>query len=249
MDEEQYTESTELVLKYQDGDKKAGEQLLENYENTVRMFVKMLYYGNFYKGNKLINSFTSLLCSKGTPNREERIKNIMSVISTKYQSYYSVEDIEQDIKEAILQTALRYDPSKIEKAFEYFFQFYFAYLLKANTIDRLDAPISLPKDEDTMDFIKSRRRSETVDKTGDVVRGNEFFVEDEPTSELFEGIDKEQRKLLKKYYLEEKTLEEISNEDEYDVTLNALSMRLKKIRNIIKENKEEKGIDIDDVNI
>lgn len=248
MQEEEYTRSTKLALRYQEGDQEAGEKLLEDYDNIVKLFIKVLYYGNYYKSNKMVDFFTSLLYSSETNNKDNAIKNVLDVISTKYKTYYSIEDLEQDIKEAILRTALRYKPEKIDKPFEYFFKFYFCYMLKANTIDRLDAPISVPKDEDSMDFIKSKRSYRTEDKTTNFIEGNKYFVEGETISGLFDGITKEERKLLSKYYLEEKTLKEIANQDEYDVTLNALSMRLKKIRKKLYNNKEEKDIDIEDIN-
>lgn len=247
MDDKQYTRSTKLALKYQDGEDKAGEKLLEDYNNTVRLFVKTLYYGNYYKGNKLVESFTKLLVSKGTNERDKAIKNILDVISTKYQTYYSITDLEQDVKEAILRTALKYKPDKINKPFEYFFKIYFCYMLKSNTIDRLDAPISVAKDENSMDYIKSKRSYNKSDRTTDFIDSSEYFVEGETTSGLFEDISKKERELLSEYYLEDNTLKEIAAKDKYDVTLNALSMRLKKIRNKINNKKEELGIELEDI--
>ena len=248
MDEEQYTRSTKLALKYQNGNDEAGEKLLEDYNNTVRLFVKTLYYGNYYKGNNLVESFTKLLVSKGVNERDKAIKNVLDVISTKYKTYYSITDLEQDVKEAILRTALKYKPEKINKPFEYFFKIYFCYMVKANTIDRLDAPISVAKDENSMDYIKSKRSYNKSDETTDFIDSSKYFVKGETTSGLFEDITEEERKLLSEYYLEDNTLKDIAEKDDYDVTLNALSMRLKKIREKIKDRKDELGIELEDIN-
>ena len=230
------TESTRLVLKYQAGDEEAGNKLLEKYQSVVQVFFKTFYYGIYYENRKIVQSFVRLLCSKGVKNRKETIVNILSVISNNYKTRYDPEDLKQDIKEAILKTALKYDPLKIDKPFEYYFSFYFAYVLKNNLIDNLEQTINISKENNAISFIHFKRKNDITD-VEDEFDEVQQFLDGEFENDIFNVLNREERELLKLYYLDNKNLAEIIKIKGYEITIGALSIRLKNIRKKIKQNR------------
>jgi len=223
---------TQLVLSYQEGCDESAMELLDRYDPTIRLFTNVLYFGRYIK-KPLVEEFIKLLIPYNSENYIQMVKNTLRVIATKYSTALDYEDIVQEIKYSILQTAKKYDYTKVEREFEYFFHIYFKYVLKRNTIDSLDSPISITFNEEK--FSDDLDLESTINyRQDDTFASDKAFVEKGTEIKCLQHLTKAERILLKRYFLDGLTLHELADE-KYDITYSALSRKIKKIKETIKE--------------
>lgn len=222
--------NTELALLFKKGDQKAGQKLLDNFDNLIKSFADLLYYGDIKKSNKTINNFINLLVGNKTDNKKDRIYKNLKVINERYSSFdYS--DIVQDLKLAFLSFVVDFDPEKLSKNSSYKFESYvsknFHYKVKKETIDNIvDMPIYYTGELDIDEFPGTNGLEYIIFGI------NESWIDGETCSDVFKKLDKSERKLVKEIYIDDKKVKDVA--ERYGITDSAISHRVKKIKNKLK---------------
>ncbi len=224
----------ELLKRFQNGDKSAGEELLKKYEGFIAIFASLLYYGNYNHENTGVKKFLSLLCSENN----EKLDNIIKVINEMYSSY-DYEDVLQDVQLSFLFTAKiyneKYTSENVENPFDYFLSFYFPYILKKNTIDKLN-------NEPLTSFYTGFHRagSELATTTEEAVFDEEIndnWVSGDTCNEEFFLLTEEERRLLKLRYVDEMTLQEIADLEKK--AKSTISRKIKRVKKKILKNRKQ----------
>ena len=223
--------NTQLALSFQRGKTDAGNLLLENFNNLVKLFTNVLFFGNYIR-KPMVKEFLKLVVSRSKLNDEKKIQKILNVISSKYSHGYDEEDMAQDIKIAILETAQKYDICKVEREFEYFFKIYFKYLLKKNVVDPLDSPVIM----DCNEYFHIKQNEDLNENNiADLyeISNEKLKFEGDFKDERLQKLNYEEKLLLKRYYIDDMTLKELSNKH-YEIGYSQLSRKIKKIRQKLK---------------
>lgn len=228
----------DLIAKYQDNDKESGEKLLEEFEGFIFTFANLLYYGKYDLSNTGVRNFLNLLTESNENNIKE-IEKIIKIINEKYSSFDYL-DVYHDVQLSFLIALKAFNLSMfneqehITDPFEYFLSIYFCYILKRNTVDKIiNTPLYREYvDKWPMDIPKLVAVEKDVFKT----EIDNDWVEGRTCSEEFLSLSNDERFLLKQYYVDELTLEEIAKIRDKGTT--GIFKNLKKIKNKIKKFKE-----------
>lgn len=259
---EEYKRLEELVHAHRSGEKYAANEIIEKFKGFLFKFEKLLCDGAFNFYDKSIRDFMKLFLSESKRKRIHEVKmnkNIryeMLKLATNLQETFrrvSREDIRQELFLCLLKLCKRYNNTSNEgyylhtyivRVFHYEFFRQIKELTEIGLLMRgfkIVPYVEETEDESHVDFgnlikednIKSKLY---IEESMDEI--NENWINGLTSSESFDGLTTNQRRILKMYYIDNKTDEEIS---EILGTCRAtINRRRLKAISIIKDNIKKK---------